>query len=148
MLPFHWTLVYGDGAARVLDLDDKVLFRLGVNQDGSSMFTKPEYITGNSSGEMIFVSDWVTHTVTCMTVTGHVVYTYKDESMRKPRGLLCDSENNILVCGEWSNNVQVLTADGKRHCTLLTERDGLKYPEFIAYRDSDNTLLVGCYYIL
>ena len=134
----------GVGEIRVLGLDGKVKRRLGVNQHGQYMFTAPDYITVNSSGEKIFVSDNVRDTVTCMSADGRVIYTYKDDSMRTPRGLLCDSEDNILVCGWRSNNVQVLTADGKRHCTLLTESDGLKYPHSIAYRDSDNTLLVGC----
>ena len=134
----------GDGEIRVLGLDGKVKRRLGVNQDGSFMFTKPEYITVNSSGEKIFVSDNVRDTVTCMSVDGRVIYTYKDGSMGRPKDLLCDSKDNILVCGGWSHNVQVLTADGKRHGTLLTASDGLKEPWSIAYRDSDNTLLVGC----
>ena len=129
---------------RVLGLDGKVKRRLGVNQDGSFMFKWPMYITVNSSGEKIFVSDINTDTVTCMSVDGRIIYTYKDDSMRRPTGLLCDSEDNILVCGGRSNNVQVLTADGKKHCTLLTASDGLNDPCSIAYRDSDNTLLVGC----
>ena len=134
-----------NGEIRVLGLDGKVKRRLGVNQDRSFMFTAPYYITVNSSGEKIFVSDIGTDTVTCMSVDGRVIYTYKDDSMRRPWGLLCDSEDNILVCGRDSDNVQVLTADGKRHSTLLTESDGLKNPRSIAYRDSDNTLFVGCY---
>ena len=129
-----------NGEIRVLGLDGKVKRRLGVNQDGSFMFDTPRYITVNSSGEKIFVSDHGTYTVTCMSVDGRVIYTYKDGSF----GLLCDSEDNILVCAEDSDNVQVLTADGKRHCTLLTASDEVKVPLSIAYRDSDNTLLVGC----
>ena len=133
----------GEGEVRVLELDGKVKRRLGVNQDGSFMFTWPDYITVNSSGEKIFVSDQRTHTVTCMSVDGRVIYTYKDDSMIHPMGLLCDSEDNVLVCGRDSNNVQVLTADSKRYCTLLTESDGVMRPQSIAYRESDNTLLVG-----
>ena len=135
----------GVGEIRVFGLDGKVKRRLVVNQDRSFMFWAPYYITVNSSGEKIFVSDWGTHTVTCMSVDGRVIYTYKDGSMREPMGLLCDSEDNIFLCGWRSNNVQVLTADGKMHCTLLTASDGLKDPWSIAYRVSDNTLLVGCY---
>ena len=134
----------GDGEIRVLDLDGKVKRRLGVNKDGSFMFNVPYYITVNSSGEKIFVSDFVNTTVTCMSVDGRVIYTYEDDSFKYSGALLCDSEDNILVCVWRSNNVQVLTADGKRHCTLLTESDGLKIPQSIAYRDNDNTLLVGC----
>ena len=134
-----------EGEIRVLDLDGKVKRRLGVNKDGSFMFKRPNYITVSSSSEKIFVSDFSAHTVTCMSVDGRVIYTYKATSMSLPHGLLCDSEDNILVCGKGFNNVQVLTAHGKRHCTLLTARDGLEDPYSIAYRDSDNTLLVGCY---
>ena len=133
-----------DGEIKVLGLDGKVIGRQGVNQDGSFMFTAPYHITVSSSGEKIFVSDHKTDTVTCMSVDGRVIYDYIDASLRGPAGLLCDSEDNILVCGWHSNNVQVLTADGKRRCTLLTARDGLKEPWSIVYRDNDNTLLVGC----
>ena len=134
----------GEGEIRVLDLDGKVKRRLGVDQ-WSFMFISPYHITVNRSGEKIFISDWDTCIVTCMSVDGRVIYTYTDDNIRGLRGLLCDSEDNILVCGWWSHNVHVLTADGKRHCTLLTESDGLKWPHSIAYRDNDNTLLVGCY---
>ena len=136
-----------EGEIRVLDLDGKVKRHLGVNQDGSYMFNSPDYITVNSSGEKIFVSDYLPGIVTCMSDDGRVIYTYKDESMRGPGCLLCDSEDNILVCGGITNNIQVLTADGKRHCTLLTENDGESgggmEPQSIAFRDSDN-ILVGC----
>ena len=141
----YYTNTGKEGDIRVLGLDGKVKRLLGVNQDGPFMFNWPYYITVNSSGEKIFVSDDSTGTVTCMSVDGRVIYTYKDDSMRDPQGLLCDSEDNILVCGDSSHTVQVLTADGKRYCTLLTASDGLKYPRPIAYRDMDNTLLVGCY---
>ena len=134
----------GDGEIRVFGRDGNVKRRLGVNQDGSFMFISPYYITVNSSGEKIFISDWKTDTVTCMSVDGHVIYAYKDASLREPVGLLCDSEDNILVCGQRSQNIQVITPDGKMHCSLLTSSEGLKYPSSIAYRDSDSTLLVGC----
>ena len=134
-----------EGEIRVLGLAGEVKRRMGVNKD-VFMFISPYNITVSSSGEKIFVSDGGTDTVTCMSVDGRVIYTYKGGSRRGPRGLLCDSEDNILVCGRDSNNVQVLTADGKRHSTLLTASDGLiKDPRSIAYRDSDNTLLVSCF---
>ena len=132
-----------EGEIKALSLDGKVKRRLGVNKDGSFMFKFPCYTTVSSSGKKIFVSDVNTGTVTCMSVDGRVIYTYEDDSMRKPLGLLCDAEDNILVCGGRSNNVQVLTTDGKRHCTLLTV-NWLNDSRSISYRDSDNTLLVSC----
>ena len=90
----------------------------GVQQKRSFMLTMPYFITVNRSGEKIFVSDYGTNMVTCMSVDGHVIYAYKDVRMGGPGDLLCYAEDNILVCGR-GNNVQVLTADCQRHCTLL-----------------------------
>ena len=135
----------GEGEIRVLGLDGKVKRRLGINQDGSFMFTSPGYITVNQSCEKIFLSDLHTDTVTCISVDGHVIYTYENVMMIEPEGLLCDSDDNILVCGGNSENVQVVTADGEWHSNLLADSDRLKEPHSIAYRDNDNTLLVGCY---
>ena len=134
----------GEGEVRVLDLKGQLKRRLGAGQGGSLMFAPPWYITVNVTGEKIFVSDWSTRTITCMTVDGDVVYQYNDNALGRPRGLYCDSGDNILVCGSLSNNVQVITADGKKNRTLLSSRDGLQLPCSIAYRDSDDTLLVSC----
>ena len=107
------------------------------------MFTYPYYITMNVTGEKIFVSDGSTHTITCMTVDGDIVYQNNDKDLRCPSGLYCDSGDNILVCGWWYHNVHVITADGKKNRSLLSPA-GLQDPYSIAYRDSDDTLLVGC----
>ena len=133
----------GEGEVRVLDLKGKLKRRLGAGQGGSLMFASPWYITVNVSGEKIFVSDRSTATITCMTVDGDVVYQYNDKDLRCPNDLYCDSGDNILVCGWRSDNVQVITADGKKNRTLLSSDDGLQRPYSIAYRDSDDTLLVG-----
>ena len=68
----------GDGEVRVLDLQGNIKRRLGINQDGSYQFTRPSYITVSDSGEKIFVSDSGTDTITCLTPSGTVIYTYKD----------------------------------------------------------------------
>ena len=135
----------GEGEVRVLGRDGELRRRLGINKDRSFMFTQPYYITVNPSGEKIFVSDNRIFTITCMTPDGRVVYSYKDNDMNSPEGLYCDSGDNILVCGALSHNFQVITADGKKNCTLLTRSDGLAYPHSIAYRETDDTLVVGCY---
>ena len=135
---------HGEGEVRVFGRDGELRRRLGINKDGSLKFTMPEYITVNPSGEKIFVSDYITATITCMTSDGRVVYSYNDNDMEYPRGLYCDSGDNILVCSVESNNVQVITADGKKSRTLLTNSDGLYQPHSIVYRETDDTLVVGC----
>ena len=134
----------GQGEVKVLDLRGNIKRRLGANQDGSYLFTNPNYITVSASGEKIFVADSLTHTVTCLTPSGTVIYTYKYDDMRYPRGLICDSGDNVLVCGRDSNNVHTISPDGNKYHTLLTSKDGLRDPYSIAYKESEDTLIVGC----
>ena len=125
---------------RVLGLDGTEKRRVPVDRNSS-----PNYITLSPSGEKIFFTDWDTNIVTCMTVDGRTVYTYKDDNLKITRGMYCDSEDNLFVCGWKSNTVQAITADGKSGDTLLTSSDGLVRPNSIAYRSSDDELIVGCY---
>ena len=136
----------GDGEVRVMDLQGNIKRRLETNQDGSYLFTSPDFISVSASGEKIFVSDCDTGTITCLTPSGTVIYTYKDDDMRYPRGLICDSGDNVLVCGRLYNNVHIISPDGKKYRTLLTSQDGLNNPCSIAYKESENTLIVGCYW--
>ena len=47
------------------------------------------------------------------------------------------------MCCWYPNNVQVIRADGTKCCILLTTQDGVSYPGSVAYRQSDNTLILG-----
>ena len=136
----------GEGEVRILDLNGNLQRQLGIRQDGSYIFDWPAYITVSPSDEKIIVSDRMIdqNTITCMTMDNHVIYQYTDTEMKDPTGLYCDDGNNVMVCDEGSSNVQVITADGKKHCELLSSRDGLKWPYSISYREKDNTLIVGC----
>ena len=132
----------GGGEVRILDLDGNLLQQLGINEDGSFLLLSPYYITVSPTEEKIFVSDMYGNSVTCMTMDNDVVYKYRDNAMKWPRGLYCDGGDNILVCGLDSNNVQVITAEGKKHCDLVTSSDNLQ-PLCINYRERDETLIVS-----
>ena len=105
----------GQGEVRILNLDGNLQQRLGVNRHGSFLFISPFHITVSPSGKQLFISDWAKNTVTCLSMDNRVIYQYRDDEMNLPRGLYCDSGDNILVCGQDSNNVQLITADGKKH---------------------------------
>ena len=133
----------GKGEVRILDLDGNFLQQLGINRDGSFLFTSPYYITVSPSERKIFVSDYVGNSVTCMTMDNDIVYKYRDKEMRLSPGLYCDGGDNILACSQDSKNVQVITAEGKKHCDLVSAREDLE-PVCINYREGDDTLIVGC----
>ena len=129
------------GEVSVLDLQGNIKRRLGTN-----LFTHPYYITVSVSGEKIFVADSWTGTITCMAPSGSVIYTYTDHVIRITRGLICDSGDNVLVCGWNPDNVQTISPDGNKNRTLLTSQDGLSGPCSIAYKGNEDTLIVGCEY--
>ena len=135
----------GEGEVLVLDMNGTVTHRLGHPDKKSSMFSRPDYITVCPSTSKIFITDLDTDNVSCLMSDGTVVYQYKDEELRGLSGVCVDGGGNATVCGLYSNNVQVIRADGTKCCSLLTSQDGVSRPYSVAYRQSDNTLILGCY---
>ena len=132
------------GEVRIVDFNGNLTRRLGVNKNGSFMFEMPYHLTVSQSSRNIYVSDRGKSTLTCLNSDGTVVYRYTDQNLEWARGVLTDIEDNVLVCGSSSYNVQIVTADGRKLSTLLTDKDGIEFPYSVAYKRTDNTLLVGC----
>ena len=135
----------GEGEVLILDMNGTVTHRLGQLDKKPPMFSCPRYMTVCSSTRKMFISDWNTATVSCLLSDGTVVYQYKAKELIAPEGVVVDGGGNAIVCGRWSDNVQVIRADGTKCCTLLTSQDGVSRPYTVAYRESDNTLILGCY---
>ena len=135
----------GEGEVLVLDMNGTVTHRLGQPYKKPFMFTSPYYIEVCPSTRNIFVTDYATDTVSCLLSDGTVVYQYKDHELSWPEGVVVDGGGNAIVCGWGSNNVQVIRADGTKCCSLLTSQDGVSRPCSVAYRQSDNTFILGCY---
>ena len=135
------------GEIRVYDLNGRDLRqRLGINPVGSSLFRKPEYVAVSRSGNKIFVSDWGTNTVSCLTSDGKIVYQYSYYvGLEQTHGLFVDYNGNIIICNHSRNSVQVITAAGEKHKTLLSHDDGISEPRCVTFRPSDGTLVVGCW---
>ena len=91
----------------------------------------------------VYLTDWDNSRVTCFQLDGKMVFKYQDKQLSTPLGIYVDSAGNSLVCGTDSNNVVVITADGRKHGELLTSKD-TRNPKCIDYRPEDNTLIVGC----
>ena len=134
----------GEGEVLVLDMNGTVTHRLGQPDKKSSMFSCKNYITVCPSTRNSFVTDYATDTVSCLLSDGTVVYQYEDHKLKGPRGVVVDGGGNAIVCGLSSDNVQVIRVDGTKCCSLLTSLDGVSSPYSVAYRLSDNTIVLGC----
>ncbi|XP_071123316.1 uncharacterized protein [Mytilus edulis] len=96
------------------------------------------------SGHKLYYSSYKYHTVVCCDLQGAKQWTFKNENILKnPLGISADNAGNVYVGGCGSNNVVVISPDGKTHRELLTKRDGLDSPCSINFRKETNQLLVA-----
>lgn len=109
------------------------------------MFDAPTHITVSRATKKVIVSDRDTSVLTCLAPSGNLIYQYKSSDLVRPRGVYVDAVDNILVCGESSTNVLILTSEGNKHGTLLTDKEIPKQPCAIACDGKYGTLLTGCY---
>ncbi|CAC5400536.1 unnamed protein product [Mytilus coruscus] len=63
--------------------------------------------------------------------------------LRDPRGITVDNYGRVYVSGYTSNNVIVISQDGKKHRILLSEEDGLQNPQPLCFDRKNNKLLVA-----
>ena len=136
----------GQGEIRILDMSCNERRRISPSRVMATyMLKKPWYIAVSAFSGKIFIIDLETDTLTCLTSDGQLVYQYNDQRLGRPRGILVDSADNVLLCYGHSHTIVVITADGRKHGTLLSDKDGIKWPVSLAYRARDNTVIVGCY---
>ena len=133
-----------DGEIRVFDYDGILVKRIGAYNDGSCMFKSSHNLAVSSCGTRVFVSDLATRSVYCIGMDSKLIYQYKDASLKGPRNMYIDANNNALVCDFDNSAVQVITADGRKRRDLLSSENDIKHPNSVALRPSDGTLIVGC----
>ena len=135
------------GDIRLLDLYGNEKKRFDATVDNSPLFDKPLYVTGTSDNNFIYISDNRTNTVVCLNLNGDVMYWYNqcNDRLKKARGMYVDTKGNVLVCSHANHSVQVVTAAGTHHKTLLSYKDtGLIKPMCVSFRPYDGILIVGC----
>jgi len=118
-----------------LDLKGKVIGRVNIP---GSLSTNISLRSGT-----IKCTDWFRNTVYCYTLTGKCIWTFKDENvLRGPRGIALDKNRNVYVAGSETNNVVVLSPDGKNCRQILAKSDGLNEPFSLRINIDRSELLV------
>jgi outer membrane protein assembly factor BamB len=88
-------------------------------------------------------TDWKTNKIYCYTLTGQRIWTFKDKNViRQPIGIALDKNRNVYVAGYETNNVIVLSPDGKSCRQILTKSDGLNRPYSLRINIDHSELLV------
>lgn len=100
------------------------------------------YVVGSQN--KIFYSNWQEHTVICYDINGSALWKFKDETvLRNPSGISVDNNCNVFVAGLKSNNVVVLSPNGKLFKQKSLDGDGISNPRAISL-DKENALLLVC----
>ena len=93
--------------------------------------------------DTIKCTNWDTNTIYCYTLTGQHSWAFKDENvLRQPLGIALDKNRNVYVAGRETNNVVVLSPDGKNCREILTKSDGLNKPYSLRINIDRSELLV------
>ena len=121
---------------KMLNLSDKSVSDI-INSKISGVY----YVA--TSGDNIYYTNIVAHTVTCCDLHGTTQWKFKDKRVLQcPVGISVDNGGNVYAAGFNSNNVVMISPDGQRHRQLLSSNDGLINPRVLDYDRSTNRLLV------
>jgi hypothetical protein len=125
----------GEKGLKMLNLSDK-----SVSDVIKSVKSDVYYVA--TSGDKLYYSNHNTGTVTCCDLHGLTQWEFEDECVIQcPRGITVDNDGNVYVVGCYSNNVVVISPDGKRHRQILSSKDGLVRPGVLDYDKSTNRLI-------
>lgn len=135
----------GEGQIKVLNMDGTENRVIIPNYlDDYKRFKGPYNFAVSRKSGNIFVSDYRGNIETCMTPTGNILYQYEDPQFNGPRGVIVDSEDNLIVCSYRAFNLHVINANGVKHRTLIASEYKPMKPWCVAYRNKDNKLVIGC----
>lgn len=131
---------------KILDLDGTFKKTICVGQDGSSsMFCHPYYLAFGKTSKNLYVSDNGSSVLYCVTLEGKIVYKYEDKEWRGGLGVFVDENDDAFICGRDSCNVQTVSVSGRKHGTFICDKDGIRRPQCVAVRKSDDTVVIGCH---
>ena len=130
---------------QVMDCVWNVVNTISKDDTGTPLFQQSYCITVSmeDSGEMIYVSDRVTDTITKVSLKGKVISTYIPQNRKRPSGLICVGQGQLLVSDSLGDTVDVVSDDGKDVITLLDRSYGLHYPMALCYCTSLETLYIS-----
>lgn len=113
------------------------MIRLSNSQESTLVLFElscTSYVTGHE--DKLFFSDGfkgMKGIVACCDMQGTMIWKFEDHTvLDKPHGLGVDDHKNVYVVGYESNNVVVISSDGK-HCKQLCQEDSIHNPIGVFY---------------
>ena len=142
------TTINRKGYLVVMDMNGALIAKYWADEKKKDFWLgEPDYLTVSRATGNIFVSDWHSQKVVCLSPGGEVLYSHSFPRVNEPRDILLDDMDNMLVCVHKANTVQIIDNNGVNRGNMLTRsRKRLpKKPQSLAYRRTDSVLVVGTY---
>ncbi|XP_063411429.1 uncharacterized protein LOC134694354 [Mytilus trossulus] len=94
--------------------------------------------------DKIYCTNCNDHSIVCYDINGSCVWTFQNKLvLNEPRGIAVDINGNVYVVGFHSENVVIISRDGKHHKEILTKDDGLFFPSAIFLDKENRKVLVA-----
>ncbi|XP_052816074.1 uncharacterized protein LOC128242786 [Mya arenaria] len=115
---------------------------------GRQTFKCPYYLTVSASTPpTLFVSDYTADTVLQLSLDGKALQEYSDNKLKYPKSVVAVGPGQLLVCGNGSHNMVLLTERDGKMVEILGHKDGLSKPYSVSFCSDTRTIVVGMYTI-
>lgn len=131
------------GKIEILRTDGSLLRTVDNNSEGKPLLVDPQYIAFNATSRLLYISDWNTDILICMTTDGVVKKTFKGEILKAPTGIAIDKGGNVFVAGYHSNNVVQFSPLLNDVLLSLDERERIPWPQALDFSANGNKFVVG-----
>ena len=126
---------------QVLSMDGTIMHTFNTRAAGGDEVKWPVFIATNADG-MVYVSDLDKSTFKQLDSNLHVIRTYSDPILQDPRGIICVSADQVLVCSLNNHKILLLCPSTGAMTSILGQQDGIKEPWALTYSPSQKKLYV------
>ncbi|XP_052815505.1 uncharacterized protein LOC128242405 isoform X2 [Mya arenaria] len=114
--------------------------------DGRQIFQCPIYLTVSASTPpTMYVSDSTAHTVLQLSLDGKLLREHRDKKLKYPFSIVEVGPGQLLVCGNRSQNVMLLTERDGKMAEILGQKDGLTKPYSVLFCPDKRAIVVGMF---
>ena len=138
-----------EGCIHVMDITGDEICNVKLDHRGERLFSNPEYIASNRSGDVIYVSDYKRNSITALKLLPtrfekKPLFVFTDRELKGPKGITVDDDDIIYVSGMTSRNIFRLAPSGNK-IQIFSRREDVEYYEDICVSRNCDKLYVSAY---
>jgi DNA-binding beta-propeller fold protein YncE len=134
------------GKVQIVDMTGHVLADIENNTKGEKLFKCPNYLTINSYGTVLYVSDWYRDCISAINLENLAVKELRHRFWH-PEGITTDKEGLLYICECGTNRIHVFHPEDNISPpdVLLEDTSANWQPLAVCYSLSDRKLYVSQY---